>query len=107
MLDKVPRADLTRVLGPDGVKNLYEIADLTSTPENLAKMQAQVNQLAKEGAVGKLVKSPMEARNLVARYLATSPRVSQMMIGALKFGTPAKVYGPLIANEIAKGQQQE
>lgn len=107
MLDKVPRADLTRVLGPDGVKNLYEIAELTKTPENLAKMQSQVNQLASDGAVSKLVKSPMEARNLVARYLATSPRVSGMMMNALKFGTPAKIYGPLIANEIAKGEQKD
>jgi hypothetical protein len=29
------------------------------------------------------------------------------MIHALKFGTPAKVYGPLIANEIAKAQEKE
>jgi hypothetical protein len=105
MLDKVPRADLERVLGADGVKNLYEIAELTKTPENLAKMQAQVSQIASDGAVSKLVKSPMEARNLVARYLATSPRVSKLMVGALTKGTSAKIYGPLIANEIAKGEQ--
>ena len=43
----------------------------------------------------------------VARYLATSPRVSQLMIGALTKGTSAKIYGPLIANEIAKGEQQQ
>lgn len=107
MLNKVPRADLERVLGPDGVKNLYEIAELTAKPENLAKMQQQINQVASSGYVTKLVKSPLEARNLVARYLATSPRVSGLMMSALKFGTPAKVYGPLVANAIAKAQEDE
>ncbi|HWF03286.1 MAG TPA: hypothetical protein VHA06_06340, partial [Candidatus Angelobacter sp.] len=107
MLDQVPRADLERVLGKDGVQNLYEVAELTAKPENLAKMQSQITQLASEGTLTKLVKSPLEARNLVARTLATSPRVSQMMMNALKFGTPAKIYGPLIANAIAQAHVPE
>ncbi len=100
MLKKVPAGDLNRVLGPDGVKQLYEIAKLTEKPEGLSEMQSMIGKIASDGYISKVVKSPAEARNLVARYLATSPRVSHMMINALKFGTPAKVYGPMIANAI-------
>jgi hypothetical protein len=105
MIKKVQPADLERVLGKDGVQNLYEIAKLTEKPEGLSEMQSMIGKIASEGYVSKIVKSPLEARNLVARYLATSPRVSHMAINALKFGTPAKIYGPLIANAIA-GQEQ-
>ncbi len=105
MLKKVPAGDLNRVLGSENVKQLYEIAKLTEKPEGLSEMQSMIGKIAAEGYVTKAVKSPIEARNLVARYLATSPRVSHMMINALKFGTPAKIYGPMIANAIA-GQEQ-
>jgi hypothetical protein len=106
MVKKVPPADLERVLGKDGVQSLYEIAKLTEKPEGLADMQNMIQQIAGHGYITKIVKSPIEARNLVARYLATSPRVSHMAINALKFGTPIKVYGPLIASEIAQGEEQ-
>jgi len=106
MLRKIPSGDLERVLGgKDSVRSLYEIADLVSKPEGLAEMQGMIAKIASEGHVSKLVKTPLDARNLVARYLATSPRVSHMLINALKFGTPAKIYGPLIANEISQGQE--
>jgi hypothetical protein len=106
MVKKIPSGDLERVLGKDGVQSLYEIAKLTEKPEGLAEMQSMIGQIASHGYITKIVKSPIEARNLVARYLATSPKVSNMAIHALKFGTPAKVYGPLIASEIAQGQEQ-
>jgi hypothetical protein len=106
MVKKIPSGDLERVLGKDGVQSLYEIAKLTEKPEGLAEMQSMIGQIASHGYITKIVKSPIEARNLVARYLATSPKVSNLAIHALKFGTPAKVYGPLIASEIAQGQEQ-
>jgi hypothetical protein len=106
MVKKIPSGDLERVLGKDGVQSLYEIAKLTEKPEGLAEMQSMIGQIASHGYITKIVKSPIEARNLVARYLATSPKVSNMAIHALKFGTPAKIYGPLIASEIAQGQEQ-
>jgi hypothetical protein len=105
MVKKIQPVDLERVLGKDGVQNLYEIAKLTEKPEGLSEMQSMIGKIASEGYVSKIVKSPVEARNLVARYLATSPRVSHMVINALKFGTPAKVYAPFVANAIA-GQEQ-
>jgi len=70
-------------------------------------MQNLIGQIAAHGYITKIVKSPIEARNLVARYLATSPRVSHMAINALRFGTQAKVYAPIIASAIAQGDQQE
>jgi hypothetical protein len=107
MLKKVPAGDLNRVLGPDGVRQLFEVAKLTEKPEGLSEMQSMIGKIASDGYISKVVKSPAEARNLVARYLATSPRVSHMMINALKFGTPAKVYGPMIANAITLEQPQD
>jgi hypothetical protein len=106
MVKKIPSGDLERTLGKDGVQSLYEIAKLTEKPEGLAEMQNLIGQIAAHGYITKIVKSPLEARNLVARYLATSPRVSHMAINALKFGTPAKVYAPIIASAIAQGDQQ-
>jgi hypothetical protein len=105
MLKKVPAGDLNRVLGSDGVQNLFEIAKLTEKPEGLSEMQNMIGKIAAEGYITKAVKSPVEARNLIVRYLATSPRVSHMAINALKFGTPAKVYGPLIASAIAQADE--
>lgn len=107
MLKKVPAGDLERTLGKDGVQSLYEIAKLTEKPEGLADMQNMIQQIAAHGYITKIVKAPIEARNLVARYLATSPRVSHMAINALKFGTPAKVYAPIIASAIAEGDQEK
>ena len=107
MVKKIPPADLERVLGKDGVQSLYEIAKLTEKPEGLAEMQSMIGQIASHGYITKIVKSPIEARNLVARYLATSPRVSHMAINALKFGTAPKVYGPIIGNAIAQGEQPQ
>jgi hypothetical protein len=106
MLKKIPHPDLERVIGKDGVQSLYEIAKLTEKPEGLADMQNLIGQVAAHGYISKLVKSPVEARNLVARYLATSPRVSHMAINALKFGTPAKIYTPIIASAVAESDQQ-
>ena len=107
MVKKIPPADLERVLGKDGVQSLYEVAKLVEKPEGLAEMQSMIGQIASHGYITKIVKSPIEARNLVARYLATSPKVSNMAIHALKFGTAPKVYGPIIGNAIAQGEQPQ
>ena len=107
MVKKIPPADLERVLGKDGVQSLYEVAKLVEKPEGLAEMQSMIGQIASHGYITKIVKSPIEARNLVARYLATSPKVSNMAIHALQFGTAPKVYGPIIGNAIAQGEQPQ
>lgn len=107
MLKKIPQADLERTIGKDGVQSLYEIAQITAKPEGLADMQSLIGQIAGHGPITRLVKSPLEARNLVARFLATSPGVSHMAISALKFGTPAKIYAPIIANAIAESEQPQ
>jgi len=41
-------------------------------------------------------------KDAVLRAIATRPRVAQLTIQALKFGTPAKLYAPLIANAISQ-----
>lgn len=107
MLKKIPAGDLERTIGKDGVQSLYEIAKLTEKPEGMADMQNLIGQIAGHGYITRIVKSPIEARNLVARYLATSPRVAHTAISALKFGTPAKVYAPIIANAIAESEKQD
>jgi hypothetical protein len=57
--------------------------------------------------LGKTVKTPMFARDLVARALATNPRATSMLLTALKFNSPVKVYVPLIAAEIQKQSESQ
>lgn len=100
MVGKVPEEDLTRVLGPDGLKNLYEIARIAGDPAGKLKVNNAIGEIG--GYVGKAARTPGNILDTVARSLATKPRVSNMLINALKFGTNAKIYGPLIADEINK-----
>jgi hypothetical protein len=123
MVDKIPAEDLQRVLGDDGVQNLYELGQITSKAENAAKMGNIVDQVSSKlfksgmgATAGHAVAGPAGAavgagadvlKDMVIRQIATKPRVADLTIRALKAGTPAKVYGPLIANEIAKGEQNQ
>jgi GGDEF domain-containing protein len=100
MVSKIPEEDLTRVLGSDGVKNLYEIARIAGDPAGALKVGSALDEIG--GYVGKTAHTPGLVRDTIARSLATKPRVSNMLINALKFGTNAKIYGPLIADEINK-----
>lgn len=123
MVDKIPAEDLQRVLGPDGLNNLYELGQITSKPEAAASLNTVVqqvaNKLAKSGtgaAIGAGVAGKPGAmvgavadvgKDAVIRAISTNPRVAALTVKALKFATPAKVYGPLIANEIQKAQGDE
>ena len=46
-------------------------------------------------------------KDAVLRALATRPRVAKLVTDALKFGTPVKIYGPLIADEIQKATDDQ
>lgn len=123
MVDKIPAEDLTRVLGPDGLNNLYELGHITAKPGQAAAMNNIIAEVSKKltrggvgGAVGAMFGGPKGAavgaalgagKDAILRAIATRPRVADLTLKALKFGTPAKLYAPLIANEISKAQDDE
>lgn len=121
MVNKIAPEDLTRVLGPDGLNNLYELGQITAKPEAAAALSSVIQQVAGKltkggvgATVGGAVAGPKGAafgaaagagKDAVLRAIATNPRVADLTIKALKFGTPAKVYGPLIASEVEKANK--
>lgn len=123
MVDKIPAEDLQRVLGPDGLNNLYEIGKLASKPETAVSVKDMVGEISNRvlkggrgaavggalgGKVGAGVGATADAAyGATVRAIATKPRVADLMLKALRAGTPAKIYGPLIAAEIQKSQQDD
>jgi hypothetical protein len=123
------KPDVERVIGKEGVDNLYKVADLlTNKPrqfheatQNIARYMAHrfgAGAVA-GGAIGHFVPGvgtgtgalvgagAQDALRHVMHSAATNPRVAGLITNAIKAGSTAKVYGPLIANAIDKEDQGE
>lgn len=113
MLRTMPQADVERVIGKDGLDNLYRIADLTSTAERKAQFGSVTDQIAaeflpKRGMIGGVAD---DARRFVLHGLATNPRAGKMVADAIKVGASPKIYAPLVAQALrsatAEPKQEE
>jgi len=117
-------ADVRRVIGTQGIDNLYKLADLTKKPETAAQTRSVLYEVGRYmhhvggrgafagAAVGALGGHPIEGGiigagaegvvNKVLNMAATNPRVGKMIVDAVNVGASPKVYAPLIAAEIRK-----
>lgn len=127
MLQKTPQADIERVIGKDGLENLYRVSHLLSKPETAVGTQNAIKQIAKHltragrgaaigGLLGHIVGVPIEgalagagaedAVRYVFRQAAINPRIGILIDRAVRHNVDPKIFAPLIAASIEHGQDE-
>jgi hypothetical protein len=122
LLQSTPQADVERVIGRDGLENLYRVGDLLSKPETAIPTQNVAKEIARElvkrvgrgafigGLLGHVVGHSYEgallgagaedATRYVLRQAAINPRVGVMVDRAVRHQVSPRIFAPLIAGEI-------
>jgi hypothetical protein len=124
LVTKTPtaRANIERVIGKDGLENLYRVSDLLSKPETVSKTQNAAKEIAREltrrvgkgaligGAVGSLIRRTgagalagaalEDGGRFVLRQAAINPRVGTMVDYAVRHQVNPKIFAPLIAGAL-------
>jgi hypothetical protein len=126
LLQKTPQADIERVIGKDGLENLYRVSNLLKTPETAVKTTSaaraiglHILQRTSKGAVaggmlGAIVGHPWagaaigagaeDATRFVMRQAAINPRVGMMLDRAVRHNVNPKIFAPLVAAAIQQNQ---
>lgn len=132
LLKKTPQANIERVIGADGLQNLYRVANLLSKPETAIATQNVAKETARElvrrvgrgaligGMLGHIVghaelgavagASSEDAARYILRQAAINPRVGVLVDRAVRHQVNPKIFAPLIAATLAHDpaeQQQE
>lgn len=129
LLKKQGVADIERVIGKEGIDNLYRISELTSTPQraaqfgdvarNVAKFLGRKSVATTLGAAaghytgigaysGAAVGAGLdEAARAVMHKAAINPRVGKMVENAIKVGASPRVYSALIAQAMREIQEKQ
>jgi hypothetical protein len=116
------RASVTRVIGQDGLENLYRVSDLLSKPDTAAEttnvaraigmhlFQRTTRGAVIGGVLGHIIGHPFEgalagaavedATRYVLRQAAIDPRVGMLVDRAVRHQVNPKIFAPLIAGEI-------
>lgn len=121
LLQKTPQADIERVIGRDGLENLYRVSDLLSKPEtaiatqNVAKEVARhlTRRIGKGALIGGLIGHVLgpvgvaggavagalseDAGRYVLRQAAINPRVGVLVDRAVRHQVSPQIFAPLIA----------
>jgi hypothetical protein len=122
MLVKTPRADVERVIGYDGLQNLYRVSDLLSKPETALPTRNVAAEIAREmtrrvgkgalvggvvghifgqTAVGALTGAALEdGTRFILRQAAINPRVGMLVDRAVRHQVNPRIFAPLIASAI-------
>jgi hypothetical protein len=124
---RMGRGPLQRLLGPDGLNTLYQVAELNRTQAARAKFGAgmkpvidgmmrylHVGPAAVGGVAAHAAGLPWEAGAIggmgaawaskkVMNAVLTNPQVARNLIYAMDYGAKPENYGPMIAGMIVKG----
>jgi hypothetical protein len=102
---KIPQADLQNVVGKEGTKNLFDLAQLGADParaKTLGEIATQIGQHLSAGGAGVLAGAaighaiPGGSVALGAHFLFTHPEAGQLVVKALSKGTNPKLIVPAV-----------
>lgn len=101
MLKKIPQKEVERVIGSDGLDNLYRVARLTSTPERAAKFGELAGAIAKAaGPHGIFGMASDAAKRAVLHQAAINPKIAKNMEYVLSSNVSSRIGAGLIAHMI-------
>jgi hypothetical protein len=129
LLKKTPPADIERVIGQDGLHNLYRVGELLSKPATAVATQNVAKETARElfrrvsrgalvgGLVGHIVghaelgavagASAEDATRWVLRQAAINPRIGTLVDRAVRHQVSPKIFAPLISAALTNDPQEE
>lgn len=129
LVAKTPRADIERVIGKDGLENLYRVSDLLSKPETASQTRNAAVEVAREltrrvgkgaligGVIGHLFGQTTagavtgaaleDSARYIMRQAAINPRVGVLIDRAVRNQVNPKIFAPLIAAEINSQPKEE
>ncbi|HEY3768884.1 MAG TPA: hypothetical protein VGN44_09435 [Candidatus Angelobacter sp.] len=102
---KIPQADLQNVVGKEGTKNLFDLAQLGADParaKTLGEIAAQIGQHLSAGGAGVLAGAaightlPGGGVALGAHFLFTHPEAGQLVVKGLSKGMAPKLVMPAV-----------
>jgi hypothetical protein len=106
---KIPQQDLQNVLGKEGTKNLFDLAQLGADParaKTLGEIAAQIGQHLSAGGAGVIAGAalghaiPGGSVALGAHFLFTHPEAGQLVVKALSKATNPKLVMPAVISSL-------